>query len=65
MVIVLGLAVEDLSAAAHLGHFLLLGIPAHDAKAAIFGHHRAQQHPVAGLKDVEWQHFLGEENHVR
>ena len=63
-VVLLGLAVEDLGAAADLRHALLLGIPAHHAEAAVLGHHRAQHHAVARLEDVEWQHFLGEEHHV-
>jgi len=61
----LGLALQDLSAAAHIRHPSFLGIPAHDPEAAIGFEHRAQHHPVARLKDVQGQHFLGEQHHIR
>ena len=64
MVVVLGLAVQDLGTAAHIGHGLVLGVPTHNSEALVSGHHGAQQHPVAGLKNMKWQYFLGEEHHI-
>ena len=63
-VIGLGLALQDLSAAPHIGHASFLGIPAHHSKASVRFQNGAQHHPVARLKDVQGQHFLREQHHV-
>jgi len=52
-VVFLGLTVQDLGAAAHISHALLLGIPAHHPETAVFVHHGAQHHSIARLEDVQ------------
>ena len=64
-VVRLGLALQDLGAASDLGHLPVLGIPAHDAEAAVSLEHRAQHHAIAGLKDVQGQYLLRKQHHIR
>ena len=64
-VVVLGLALQDFRTTAHAGHRSFLGVPADHTKAPVAFEDRAQHHPVPRLKDVQRQHFLGEEHHIR
>jgi hypothetical protein len=64
VVVFLGLTVQDFGTAAHLCHGLVLGVPTHHSEALIPCHYGAQQHPIAGFKNMKREHFLGEEHHV-
>lgn len=64
-IIVLGLALKNFRAAAHLGHVLLVRVPAHHAETTVGVQHRLQHHAVAGLEDMQGKHFLREQHHIR
>ena len=63
-VVVVGFTFEDFSAAADLRHLRGFGIPTHHPEATVAIEHRAQHHAVTVLKNMQWQHFLGEEHHI-